>query len=89
MERKDIKGAPVTFTSLYVASKVTGISNNALRNACEKNNKKITQGKGEFSRYEIEWYNICHRCDPSPPKKSRGVVESYVIPRWDINELFP
>ena len=42
MERKDITGAPVTFTSLYVASKVTGISNNALRNACEKNNKKIT-----------------------------------------------
>ena len=59
MERKDIKGAPVTFTSLYVASKVTGISNNALRNACEKNNKKITQKKGEFARYEIEWYNVC------------------------------
>ena len=89
MEGKDIKKAPVTFTSLYVASKVTGISNNALRNACEKNNKKITQRKGEFAWYQIEWYNICHRCDPSPPKKSRGVVESYVIPRWDINELFP
>ena len=42
MEREDIKGAPMTFTSLYMASKVTGISNNALRNACEKNNKKIT-----------------------------------------------
>ena len=32
-EREDIKGAPMTFTSLYMASKVTGISNNALRNA--------------------------------------------------------
>ena len=54
MEREDIKGAlmesydlgrlrgPMTFTSLYMASKVTGISNNALRNACEKNNKKIS-----------------------------------------------
>ena len=25
MEREDIKGAPMTFTSLYMASKVTGI----------------------------------------------------------------
>ena len=53
MERKDIKEAPVTFTSLYVASKVTGISNNALRNACNKNNKKITQRNGKFARYEM------------------------------------
>ena len=59
MERKDIKHYPMTFTSLYTASKVTGISNNALRNACEKNNKKITRRKGESARYEIEWYNIC------------------------------
>ena len=60
MERKDIKQAPMTFTSLYVASKVTGISNNTLRNACDKNNKKITTRNGEFARYKIEWYNICH-----------------------------
>ena len=53
MEREDIKGAPMTFTSLYMALKVTGISNNALRNACEKNNKKITRRKGEFARYKI------------------------------------
>ena len=33
MEREDIKGVPMTFTSLYMASKVTGISNNAFRNA--------------------------------------------------------
>ena len=33
MERKDIKQYPMTFTSQYVASKGTGISNNALRNA--------------------------------------------------------
>ena len=77
------------FTSLYAASKVTGISNNALRNACEKNNKKITQRKGEFARYKISWFSICCQCDPSSPKKSKGVVETYVIPRWDINELFP
>ena len=46
MERDDIKEAPImTFTSLYAASKVTGISNNALRNACETDNKKITRGR--------------------------------------------
>ena len=50
MERKDIKQYPKTFTSLYGASKVTGISNNALRNACEKNNKVITRRKGEFAK---------------------------------------
>ena len=84
MERK----VPFTFTSLYVASKVTGISNNALRNACKKNNKKIAQRKEEFAMYKIDWFNICRECDPSPPKKSRSVVENYIIPRWDINELF-
>ena len=42
MKQKDIKQYPMTFTSLYAASKVTGISNNALRNACEKSNKFIT-----------------------------------------------
>ena len=72
MEQKDIKQAPMglqdmglqrgpmTFTSLYAASKVTGISNTTLRNACYKNNEKITRRKGEFTRYKIEWYNICH-----------------------------
>ena len=79
----------MTFTSLYVASKVTGISDCALRNAREKTNKKITRRKGEFVRYKIDWFNICRECDPSPPKKSRGAVESYVIPRWDINEMYP
>ena len=68
MERKDIKQYPMTFTSLYAASKVTGISNNALRNACEKNNKVITRRKGEFARYQLDWFHICRRYDPSPPK---------------------
>ena len=80
MERDDIKELPMTFTSLYVASKVTGVSDCALRNACEKTNKKITQRKGEFPRNKI---------DPSPPKESRGAVESYVISRWDIKEMYP
>ena len=89
IKRKDIKQYPMAFTSLYAASKVTGISNNALRNACETNNKKITRRKGEFAMYQIDWFNICHQCDPSPPKKSKGEVEGYVMPRWDwdINGL--
>ena len=71
MERKDIKQYPKTFTSLYAASRVTGISNNALRNACEKNNKVITRMKGEFAKSKIEWFHICHQCDSFPPKKSK------------------
>ena len=86
MERKDIKELPKTFTSLYVTSKVTGISNNALRNACEKNNKVTTQRKGEFATYQIDWFNICHLCNPSPPKKSKGEVEGYVMPIWSWDE---
>ena len=86
MERKDIKQYPKTFTSLYAASKVTGISNNALRNAWEKKNKVITRRKGEFTKYEIEWFYICHKCDPSPPKKSKGEVEGYVMPIWSWDE---
>ena len=87
MERKDIKQYPKTSTSLYTASKVMGISNNALRNACEKNNKVITRRKGEFAKYEIKWFHICHQCDPSAPKKSKEEVGGYVMPiwRWDEN----
>ena len=81
-----IKQYPMTFTSLYQASKVTGISNNALRNACEKNNKVITRRKGEFARYQLDWFNICHQCDPSPPKKSKGEVGGYVMPIWSWYE---
>ena len=88
-ERDDIKELPMTIKSLYVALKVTGISDCVLRNACKKTNKKVTKRKGEFARYKINWFGICRRCDPSPPTKSKGVVEGYVIPRWDINELFP
>ena len=76
----------MTFTSLYVASKVTGISNNTSRNACEKNNKVITRRKGEFTKYEINWFHICHKCDLSPPKKSKGEVEGYVMPIWSWDE---
>ena len=82
MERKDIKQYSKSFTSLYTASKVTGTSNNPLRNACKKNNKVITRRKGEFARYKIEWFHICRQCDPSPPKKSKGEVEGYVMPIW-------
>ena len=98
MERKDIKQypmgpqdpgpqrGPITFTSLYLASKVTGISINALRNACEKNNKVITQRKGEFARYQLDWFYICRKCDPSPPKESNGEVEGYIMPIWSWDE---
>ena len=86
MKRKDIRQCPKTFTSLYVASKVTGISNNALRNACQKNNKVITRRKGEFAKYGIEWFYICRKCNPSPPKKSKGEVEGYVMPIWSWDE---
>ena len=85
MERKDIKQYPKAFTSLYAASKVTGISNNALRNACEKNNKVLTRRKGEFAKYEIEWFYICHKWYPSPARKSKGEV-GYVMPIWSWDE---
>ena len=45
---------PITFTSLYVASKVTGISNNTyIEERYNKNNEKITRRKGEFARYKM------------------------------------
>ena len=80
MGRKDIKQYPMTFTSLYQASKVMAISNNALRNACQKSNKVITRRKGEFASYQIDCFYICCRCNPSPPKKSKGEIEGYVMP---------
>ena len=86
MEKKDIKQYPKTFTSLYTASKVTRISNNALRNVCEKNNEVIIRRKGEFAKYEIKWFYICRKCNPSPPKKIKGEVEGYAMPIWSWDE---
>ena len=81
LEREDIKEASMNFTSLYMASKKTGISINALRNACEKSNKKITRRKGEFARYKISSFSVCCQCDPSSSKKSKDVIVDYVFPR--------
>ena len=84
MDRKDIKELPKTFTSLYQASKLTGISYNTLRNACEKSNKFMTRMKGEFAKYQIDWHDVCCCCNP--PKKVKGEVEGYAIPAWKWGE---
>ena len=75
---------PKTFTSLYQASKLKGILYNALRNACEKNNKFIARQKGEFAKYQIDWHDVCRHCNP--PKMVKGEVEGYTIPAWKWGE---
>ena len=85
MDRTDKEEPSKTFKTLYQASKLTGISNNELRNACEKNDKFIARRKGEFARYQIDWHDVCCHCNP-PPEKVKGEVKDYVIPAWKWSE---
>ena len=53
------------FVSIYRASKVTGISICALRNACKKANMTITRRSGGFiEKFEVYWTSVCFDCCP-------------------------
>ena len=85
MNRVDCsKPYSVTFTSIYQASKGTRIPNNALRNACECNNKAIIKQKGELAKYEFDWHDICCVCKPID--KVKGEVRGCVFPAWKFGE---
>ena len=56
------------FVSLYWASKVTGISICALKNACEKTNLMITRRKGGVQKFEVYWARVCFACCPKSKK---------------------
>ena len=60
---------PLTFISLYRASKKTDISICTLRNACSKANMKITQQKWGEQRYEVLWTTVCFDCCPKTKKE--------------------
>ena len=60
---------PLTFVSLYQASKKTGISICALRNACSKTNMKITWQKWGKQIYEVLWTTVCFDCCPKTKKE--------------------
>ena len=74
----------MTFTSLYQASNAMGISNNALRNACEHNNKAYNQAKGRVRKYELDWHDICCVCKAIDNVK--GEVRGCVFPAWKFGE---
>ena len=57
---------PMYFKSLYPASRKTGISVCALRNACEKTNEMITRRKFGPVKYEVFWSGSCSKCIPKP-----------------------
>ena len=57
------------FISIYRASKVTGISICALRNACKKANMKITRRKGGIQKIEVYWTSTCFDCCPKTKKE--------------------
>ena len=61
---------PSHFISLYQASKVTGISICALRNACNKANLTITRQSGGFvEKFEVYWASTCFDCCPKTKKE--------------------
>ena len=58
------------FISIYQASKVTGISICALRNACKKANMTITRQSGSFvEKFEVYWASVCFYCCPKTKKE--------------------
>ena len=61
------------FVSIYRASKVTGISICALRNACKKANMMITRTSGGFvEKFEVYWVGVCFDCCPKPKRNFYG-----------------
>ena len=61
---------PLQFVSIYQASKVTGISICALRNACKKVNMMIMRRSGSFvEKFEIYWASTCFNCCPKTKKE--------------------
>ena len=60
--RIDVEGQWRSFTSLHHASRLLGISRNALVNACNKANTTITSMK-ESKKYQIHWTRFCSWCD--------------------------
>ena len=58
------------FVSIYRASKVTGISICALRNAYKKANMMITRRSGGFvEKFEVYWTSVCFDCCPKSKKE--------------------
>ena len=64
--------------SLYTASRKTGISICALRNACEKTNRMITRRKHSPVKYEISWDGLCDKCFHTK-KERKGVIRMVVV----------
>ena len=62
MNEEDDEDIFLEFRSLYTATRKTGISICALRNACEKTNETITRRKFEPIKYEIIWDGLCKNC---------------------------
>ena len=61
---------PSHFVSLYRASKVTGISICALRNACKKANLTITRRSGGFvEKFQVYLASVCSDCCPKTKKE--------------------
>ena len=73
IRRTDIENQWRTFTSLYHASRLLGISRNALVNACNKANTAITTRK-EPKTYQIHWTRFCSWCDTYRTKAKGGEV---------------
>ena len=51
------------FDSIIEASRWSGVSVHALRNACEKGSPKVTRRKGGIQTYWIKWEDRCFRCN--------------------------
>ena len=65
------------FVSLYRASKKTGISICALRNACKKENLTITQQKGGTQMFKVYWSPVCFACCPKTKKSLLRELTEY------------
>ena len=60
---------PLHFISIYQASKRTGISICALRNACKKANMTIMRRKGGVQKFEVGWATTCFNSCPKTKKE--------------------
>ena len=75
------------FDSIIDASRWSGVSVHALRNACEKGNPKVTRRKSGTQTYWIRWENKCFNCNYMGTRNTSKEVYDRIVEKVGKEKL--
>ena len=75
------------FDSIIDASRWSGVSVHALRNACEKGNPKVTRRKGGVQTYWIKWRKKCYKHHHMATNNNSEEVYSKIVEKVGEEKL--